>query len=106
MLPASIAPSAFPAPTIVCNSSMNKIICPSCFDKSLSTALSRSSNSPRNLAPAISEPISKDNKRLFLIPSGTSPLTIRKANPSTIAVLPTPGSPINTGLFLVRRCKT
>ena len=35
--------------------------------------------------------------------SGTSPLTIRWANPSAIAVLPTPGSPTNIGLFLVRR---
>ena len=35
--------------------------------------------------------------------SGTSPETIRWARPSTIAVLPTPGSPISTGLFLVRR---
>ena len=35
--------------------------------------------------------------------SGTSPETIRWARPSTIAVLPTPGSPIRTGLFLVRR---
>src|ERR1700677_3532046 len=34
--------------------------------------------------------------------SGTSPETIRRARPSTIAVLPTPGSPISTGLFLVR----
>ena len=33
--------------------------------------------------------------------SGTSLRTIRCANPSTIAVLPTPGSPIKTGLFLV-----
>ena len=31
--------------------------------------------------------------------SGTSFRTIRCAKPSTIAVLPTPGSPINTGLF-------
>ncbi len=44
--------------------------------------------------------------RLFLSPSGTSPLTMRCASPSTIAVLPTPGSPISTGLFLVRRCST
>ena len=43
---------------------------------------------------------------LFLIPSGTSPFTIRNASPSTIAVLPTPGSPISTGLFFVRRCNT
>ena len=34
-------------------------------------------------------------------PSGTSPLTILNAKPSAIAVLPTPGSPINTGLFFV-----
>ena len=36
-------------------------------------------------------------------PSGTSPRTIRWARPSTIAVLPTPGSPISTGLFFVLR---
>ncbi len=34
-------------------------------------------------------------------PSGTSPLLIRWARPSTMAVLPTPGSPTRTGLFLV-----
>ena len=38
--------------------------------------------------------------------SGTSPATMRCARPSTIAVLPTPGSPISTGLFLVRREST
>ena len=38
--------------------------------------------------------------------SGTSPLTMRSARPSTIAVLPTPGSPMSTGLFLVRRERT
>ena len=38
--------------------------------------------------------------------SGTSPSTMRWARPSTIAVLPTPGSPISTGLFLVRRLST
>ena len=31
---------------------------------------------------------------------------IRRARPSTIAVLPTPGSPISTGLFFVRREST
>ena len=35
--------------------------------------------------------------------SGTSPRTMRWASPSTMAVLPTPGSPISTGLFLVLR---
>jgi hypothetical protein len=43
---------------------------------------------------------------LVFRPSGTSPLTMRWARPSTMAVLPTPGSPISTGLFLVRRCST
>ncbi len=36
-------------------------------------------------------------------PSGTSRATIRCASPSAIAVFPTPGSPIRTGLFFVRR---
>jgi len=38
--------------------------------------------------------------RLVLQPSGTSPRRMRWARPSTMAVLPTPGSPIRTGLFL------
>ena len=50
--------------------------------------------------------MSNDSTRLFFRPSGTSPLTIRCAIPSTMAVLPTPGSPIRTGLFLVLRCNT
>ena len=44
--------------------------------------------------------------RLFFSDSGTSPLTMRRARPSTMAVLPTPGSPMSTGLFLVRREST
>ena len=51
MLEASIAPSAAPAPTSVCSSSMNRMISPSASVTSLSTALRRSSNSPRYLAP-------------------------------------------------------
>ena len=43
---------------------------------------------------------------LVLEPSGTSPRTMRWASPSTTAVLPTPGSPMSTGLFLVRRERT
>ena len=67
----------------------------------MSTALSLSSNSPRNLAPAIKAPISRENIVLSFNPSGTSPLTILCAKPSATAVFPTPGSPINTGLFFV-----
>ena len=103
MLPASIAPSAAPAPTTVCSSSTNSRIRPSAAFTSVSTALSRSSNSPRYLAPATSEPMSRAKTVLSRSPSGTSPRTIRWARPSTIAVLPTPGSPISTGLFLVLR---
>ena len=106
MLEASIAPSALPAPTSVCISSMNRMISPSAAVISVSTAFSRSSNSPRNLAPAISAPRSSASSFLSFSASGTSPLTMRSARPSTMAVLPTPGSPISTGLFLVRRDST
>ena len=105
MLPASIAPSALPAPTMVCSSSMKTMVSPSSCASSFSTAFSRSSNSPRYFAPASSAAMSSDSTRLFFSVSGTSPLTMRCARPSTIAVLPTPGSPISTGLFLVRRCR-
>jgi len=80
-----------------------RTICPAAVSTSLSTALSRSSNSPRYFAPATSAPMSSDTSRLFLSDSGTSPRTMRCAMPSTIAVFPTPGSPMSTGLFLVRR---
>ena len=106
MLPASMAPSAPPAPTMVCNSSTNVITSPAASVISLSTALRRSSNSPRYFVPATKLAISSEIKRLFFKPSGTSPSAIRRANPSTMAVLPTPGSPIRTGLFLVRRLST
>ena len=82
------------------------MILPSSFARSFKTAFKRSSNSPLYLAPAISAPRSNDRTFLLRSPSGTSPLTIRWAKPSTIAVLPTPGSPINTGLFLVLLCRT
>ncbi len=103
MLPASIAPSPVaPAPTTVCNSSMNVITWPPEFLISSRTALSRSSNSPRYFAPAIIDARSSEISFLPFSDSGTSPATIRWARPSTTAVLPTPGSPISTGLFLVR----
>ena len=50
--------------------------------------------------------MSSAQTRFPLSPSGTSPATIRWASPSTIAVLPTPGSPMRTGLFFVRREST
>ena len=105
MLPASIAPSVLPAPTIVCNSSIKRMISPSEFLISSNTAFKRSSNSPRYFAPATNAPISRAKSFLSFSPSGTSPRTIRCARPSTAAVLPTPGSPISTGLFFVLRDK-
>ena len=107
MLPASMADSPVaPAPTIVCSSSMKVMTWPAESVISCRTALSRSSNSPRYLAPATIEPMSRATTRLLRSDSGTSPAMIRCARPSTIAVLPTPGSPMSTGLFLVRRERT
>src|SRR5579859_5954523 len=105
MFEASMEPSAAPAPTKVCNSSMNRIICPSASVISFNTAFKRSSNSPRNFAPATSAARSSATSRLVFSTSGTSPETMRCARPSTMAVLPTPGSPISTGLFFVRRAR-
>ena len=106
MFEASSEPSAAPAPTTVWSSSMKRMNLPSASTISFSTALRRSSNSPRYFAPATRAPMSSAMIRLSFRPSGTSPRTIRWARPSTIAVLPTPGSPISTGLFLVRRDRT
>ncbi len=107
MLPASIAESPpAPVPTTVCSSSMKVMTWPSASLISWSTALSRSSNSPRYFAPATIAARSSDSTLRPLSESGTSPSTTRWASPSTTAVLPTPGSPMSTGLFLVRRDST
>ena len=69
------------------------------------TFFNRSSNSPRYLVPATRAPMSRVTRRLPCRVSGTSPLLISWARASTMAVLPTPGSPTRTGLFLVRRLR-
>ncbi len=102
MLAASIAPSAAPAPTSVCSSSMKRTASFVLRSSSM-IFLRRSSNSPRYFVPATSEPMSRVRTRLFSSVSGTSPATIRWARPSAMAVLPTPGSPMRAGLFFVRR---
>mmetsp|Transcript_59253 Transcript_59253/g.144867 ORF Transcript_59253/g.144867 Transcript_59253/m.144867 type:complete len:205 (-) Transcript_59253:1016-1630(-) len=102
---ASIEPCAAPAPTTVCISSMKRMISPSLFVTSSRTAFKRSSNSPLMEAPATSAAKSNPINRHPFRVSGTSPETIRWAIPSATAVLPTPGSPISTGLFFVRRLK-
>ena len=101
ILDASIAPCELPAPITVCSSSMNKITDPSDFRTSSITAFMRSSNSPRNFEPATIAPISSESTDFPLRISGTSLFAIRWASPSTMAVLPTPASPIRTGLFFV-----
>ena len=103
---ASTAPSAAPAPTIVWSSSMKRTICPSADCTSFSTAFRRSSKSPRYFEPAKSAPMSSAITRRSRSDSGTSPSMMRWASPSTMAVLPTPGSPISTGLFFVLRERT
>ena len=100
MFDASMAPSAPPAPTMVWTSSKNKIISPS-LSNSLIIFCSLSSNSPRYLVPATRDAISRDIIFLLIRASGTFSSDINLASSSTIAVLPTPASPINKGLFFL-----
>ena len=99
-----MAPSAPPAPTRVCNSSMKRIVFLA-RRTSFITALMRSSNWPRYFVPATIIARSSTTMRRSASSSGTSPLTTRCAKPSTMAVLPTPASPSSTGLFFVRRLR-
>ena len=62
----------------------------------------RSSNSPLYLLPATMPERSNTTRRLSFTVSGTIPITMRCASPSTMAVLPTPGSPVRHALFFVR----
>ena len=101
---ASRAPSAPPAPIMVCSSSIKRRM-PLFSLTSSTTFRIRSSNSPLYLLPATIPERSSTTTRLFFTVSGTTPDTIRCARPSAIAVLPTPGSPTRQGLFLVRRLR-
>ena len=100
---ASSDPSAEPAPTTVCISSMKRMISFSHSTASLMMSSNRCSNSPRYFVPATREPMFRMSTRLFLRELGTLPWAIRCASPSTMAVFPTPGSPMSTGLFFVLR---
>ena len=105
ILAASTAPSAAPAPTRVWISSITTIIALS-FWASSTIRFNLSSNSPLYFVPARIEPRSKDIIKLPSKKSGTFSVKINCARPSATAVLPTPGSPIRTGLFFVLRAKT
>ena len=99
-----MAPSAEPAPTSVCTSSIKAMIwCDALSSRTI--FFRRSSNSPRYLVPEIRLAISSETSLAFCSSSGTSPFAIASASASATAVLPTPGSPNNTGLFFVLRCK-
>ena len=87
---------------MVCISSINRMTS-SASVASWITFLRRSSNSPRYLAPATRPGRSSVQMFWFIRFSGTLPAAICCARPSTMAVLPTPGSPRISGLFLVRR---
>ncbi|GIL60021.1 hypothetical protein Vafri_14649 [Volvox africanus] len=73
-LAASMAESpAFPAPRTRCNSSIKRTTLPACCWTSARTAFRRSSNSPRNLAPATRAPMSREMRLTPWSVSGTSP---------------------------------
>ncbi len=67
--------------TTVCSSSMKVMIWPSASRISVSTAFSRSSNSPRYFAPATIADRSRETSRRPFNESGTSPATSRCARP-------------------------
>ena len=79
------------------------------FSSSFITAFMRSSNWPRYFVPATKLARSKVTTRLSKSILETFRCTILSASPSAIADLPTPGSPINNGLFfflLLKICET
>ena len=102
MLAASTAPSAAPMPMMVWSSSINRMTSPAAMTSSM-VARIRSSKSPRYLVPATMEVMSRLTTRQLRSWEGTLPWATRWASPSTMAVLPTPVSPMRQGLFLVRR---
>ena len=98
ILEASREPDAPPAPTIVWISSIKMMTFGLAFSSSR-IALILSSNWPLYLVPATREPRSRVSTLLLSNVLETFLCTIFRASPSAIADLPTPGSPIRTGLF-------
>ena len=98
MFEASKLPIAPPAPTIVWISSINNIMS-GFFSNSFITAFILSSNCPLYLVPATTLARSREITLLLYRILETFLSLILMARPSAIADLPTPGSPINKGLF-------
>ena len=101
MLAASIEPGVEPAPMRVCISSMKMMTSGFC-SISLMSARMRSSNCPRYFVPATTPVKSRVTTRLLKRIGDVIRFTMSCASPSTIALLPTPGSPMRIGLFFFR----
>lgn len=82
---------------------MNRMIGCALLRTASITPLRRCSNSPFMLAPACNRPRSSTRRITSCNDGGTSPAAMRRARPSTTAVLPTPGAPTRIGLFCRRR---
>ena len=104
ILAASILPGVDPAPISVCISSMKTMIS-GLASISLIKARMRSSNCPRYFVPATTAVMSRFTTRLLNSIGEVWRWAIICASPSTMALLPTPGSPIRIGLFFLRRPK-
>ncbi|MCY1509446.1 hypothetical protein D9M68_437890 [compost metagenome] len=104
-LAASPVPAVPPAPTSVCTSSTNSTMGLGLFSTSSITWRRRCSNSPFTPAPACSSVGSSTHSDTSFSEGGTSPAARREARPSTTAVLPTPASPVSSGLFWRRRMR-
>ena len=99
ILAAFVEPSASPAPIMVWSSSITRMMF-SALMASFITPLIRLSNWPLNCVPATIAGRSNCHTCMLRSFSGTVPSTILTARPCATAVLPTPGAPISTGLFL------
>ncbi len=105
ILAASRPPGVLPVPMMVWISSM-KSMTSSFSSASRMISLRRVSNSPRKFVPATTSARSMESIRFPMSDCGTSPRSMRFESASTSAVLPTPGSPIRSGLLLCLRVST
>ena len=103
MFEASIEPSAAPAPTTVCSSSMKTMSCPAFSVISSITDFRRSSNSPRYLVPATIPARSSGDQPLAGQRLGDLVVDDPLGDALDDRGLAHAGSPSRTGLFFVRR---
>ena len=102
MFAASMVPCALPAPMMVCISSMKRITSGLSFSSFMMLRI-LSSNCPLYFVPATTFAMSSVTILLFQSRRLVLCRTILVASPSTIALFPTPGSPISMGLFFFLR---